>query len=79
MAISDRLSNIRQLLPGGGQPDPQEERLKREFEGVQQTYIPMHSVLRIDQVEKQGVAKISTVEGKVTSFPGPVYTPKSVD
>jgi hypothetical protein len=27
MAISDRLSNIRQLLPGASQPDPQEERL----------------------------------------------------
>ena len=57
--------------------DPQEERLKREFEGVQQTYIPMHAVLRIDQVEKQGVSKISAVEGKIASFPGPVYTPKS--
>lgn len=59
--------------------DPQEERLKREFDGVQQTYIPMHAVLRIDQVEKQGVAKISTVEGKIANFPGPVYTPKSGD
>jgi septal ring factor EnvC (AmiA/AmiB activator) len=27
MAISDRLSNIRQLLPGASQPDAQEERL----------------------------------------------------
>lgn len=57
--------------------DPQEERLKREFEGVQQTYIPMHAVLRVDQVEKRGVSKISPVEGKVASFPGPIYTPKS--
>jgi hypothetical protein len=59
--------------------DPQEERLKREFEGVQQTHIPRHAVLRIAQVEKQGTAKISSLEGKIASFPGPVYTPNSGD
>ena len=57
--------------------DPQEERLQNEFEGVKQTYIPMHAVIRIDQVEKQGVAKVSNAEGKVASFPSPIYTPKS--
>ena len=56
--------------------DPSEERIKSEFEGVQRTYIPMHAVMRIDQVEKQGVSKISAVEGSnVTQFPMPVYTP----
>ena len=36
----------------------------------------MHAVLRIDQVEKQGVSKISAAEGaNVTQFPMPVYTP----
>jgi len=56
--------------------DPSEERIKSEFEGVQRTYIPMHAILRIDQVEKQGVSKISAVEGaNVTQFPMPVYTP----
>ena len=28
--------------------DPSEEKIKTEFEGVKRTYIPMHSVLRID-------------------------------
>ncbi len=56
--------------------DPSEERLRREFDGVKQTYIPMHAVLRIDQVEKQGAAKISNIDGKVAHFPSPVYTPK---
>lgn len=56
--------------------DPQEEKLKSEFEGVKQTLIPMHAVLRIDQVKKQGVAKISAVEGNVSNFPSPIYTPK---
>jgi hypothetical protein len=56
--------------------DPGEERIKTEFAGVQRTYIPMHSVLRIDQVEKQGVSKISQAEGgNVTQFPMPMYAP----
>lgn len=59
--------------------DPQEERLKSEFDGVRQTYIPMHAVVRIDQVEKEGVAKVTSIDGKVASFPGPVYTPKKIE
>jgi hypothetical protein len=59
--------------------DPQEEKLKSEFEGVEKTLIPMHAVLRIDQVKKQGIAKISAVKGNVASFPSPIYTPKSSD
>ncbi len=56
--------------------DPSEERIKAEFEGVKRTYLPMHSVLRIDEVRKSGVSKISAVEGSnVTQFPFPVYTP----
>jgi len=36
----------------------------------------MHSVLRIDEVRKQGISKISTFEGSnVAQFPMPVYTP----
>ncbi|MCB1037312.1 MAG: DUF1820 family protein, partial [Acidobacteria bacterium] len=34
--------------------DPSEERLQREFEGVRRTFIPIHSVVRIDEVQKQG-------------------------
>ena len=56
--------------------DPSEERIKAEFEGVKRTYLPMHSVLRIDEVRKSGVSKISAVDGSnVTQFPFPVYTP----
>lgn len=56
--------------------DPSEERIKSEFEGVRRTYLPMHSVLRIDEVEKEGVSKISKAEGgNITQFPVPVYTP----
>jgi hypothetical protein len=56
--------------------DPTEEKIKAEFEGVKRTYLPMHSVLRIDEVRQQGVSKISNFEGSnVTPFPMPVYTP----
>ncbi|MDQ7091425.1 MAG: DUF1820 family protein [Methylococcales bacterium] len=40
--------------------DPSEEKLRNEFEGVSRTFIPLHEVIRIDQVKKQGVAKISS-------------------
>lgn len=38
--------------------DPAEEKLKTEFSGVARSYIPMHSIIRIDEVEKEGVGKI---------------------
>ena len=57
--------------------DPSEEKLKAEFEGVKRTQIPMHSVVRIDEVEKQGVAKITEASGSVvTPFPMPVVPTK---
>lgn len=58
--------------------DPSQEKLKTEFAGVKSTYLPLHSVIRIDEVEKEGSGKISKVEGgNVTQFPVPVYTPGS--
>lgn len=55
--------------------DPTEEKLKNEFEGVKRTYIPMHSIIRIDEVTKEGTAKITEgakSDGNVMPFP--VYT-----
>lgn len=57
--------------------DPGEEKLKSEFEGVTQTIIPMHSVIRIDEVEKRGKAKIIERNNNVTTFPSPIYTPRN--
>ena len=55
--------------------DPSEERLRSEFEGVKRSFVPMHAVIRIDEVEKEGVAKITATDGsKVTPFPMPVPT-----
>ena len=56
--------------------DPSEEKIQAEFAGVKRTYLPLHSVIRIDEVRKSGVSKVSAVDGSnVTQFPFPVYTP----
>lgn len=56
--------------------DPSEERVKGEFAGVKRTFLPMHSILRIDEVKKQGVSKITALEGgaNVSQFPMPLYS-----
>lgn len=60
--------------------DPSEERLKAEFNGVKRTYIPMHAVLRIDEVEQQGAAKVKPTTkdtvSKVTPFAKSLYKPQ---
>lgn len=53
--------------------DPSEEQLKSEFGHVKRTYLPAHSVIRIDEVDKEGQGKV--IEGKpgaanVMPFPG---------
>jgi hypothetical protein len=55
--------------------DPGEEKLQKEFTGVKRSFIPMHSIVRIDEVEKEGSPKISDSKGTtVTSFPSPMPT-----
>lgn len=49
--------------------DPSEEKLKQQFEEVERSYIPMHSIIRIDEVQEGGVAKITEAKGNVTAFP----------
>lgn len=56
--------------------DPSEEKIRTEFEGVKRTYLPMHAIIRIDEVEEQGVSKITAGDGSnVAQFPIPMYTP----
>jgi hypothetical protein len=59
--------------------DPSEERIKGEFSGVKRTFLPLHSILRIDEVRKQGTAKITALEAgaNVTQFPVPMYSAPS--
>jgi hypothetical protein len=55
--------------------DPGEERIKSEFAGVKRSFLPMHSILRIDEVKKSGVSKVVALEaGNVMPFPGSLYT-----
>lgn len=57
--------------------DPSEERIQSEFSGVTRTFLPMHSIVRIDEVEKQGASKVTAVEGgNVAQFPVPIYAPR---
>ena len=58
--------------------DPSEERMKSEFRGVKRIFLPMHAVVRIDEVEKEGVPRITRQEGSgtVSEFPSPIYTPE---
>lgn len=55
--------------------DPGEEKLKAEFTGVARSYVPMHSIIRIDEVEKEGVGKIVEATGgagsNISAFPLP--------
>lgn len=55
--------------------DPSEEKLKAEFEGVKRAYIPMHSIVRIDEVEKLGTNKIlAATAGETNITPFPIFT-----
>ena len=60
--------------------DPSEERLKAEFSQVNRTFIPLHSVIRIDEVEKEGINKIIDGGDKkgatISSFPMPPLPPR---
>lgn len=58
--------------------DPVQKALQAEFEGVKRSYVPMHAVIRIDDVEKVGTAKVKPgAEGGNVVTPFPLYgTPK---
>tara|TARA_B110000908_G_C10135853_1_gene394416 strand:- start:174 stop:479 length:306 start_codon:yes stop_codon:yes gene_type:complete len=54
--------------------DPSEERLKNEFASVKRTYVPLHSVIRIDEVDKEGISKVVESKGtNVSPFPPPLF------
>ncbi len=57
--------------------DPIEQELKNEFQGVERTYIPLHAVVRIDEVEKTGTAKVIALPSGESGagHPVPIYAP----
>jgi hypothetical protein len=56
--------------------DPAEEKLKTEFGHVPRTFVPVHAVIRIDEVSKPGAAKITPLpEGTASNVrPFPTFT-----
>lgn len=54
--------------------DTSEEKLKDEFANVERFYVPVHAVIRIDEVSKQGPARIVDGEGGSKVTPFPLYT-----
>ena len=60
--------------------DPTEDSLKHEFAGVKRFFVPMHSVIRIDEVDHEGTAKIVAAVGQNgTVSPFPVFIPPGGD
>lgn len=56
--------------------DPGEEKLKSEFNGVKRSFIPIQAIIRIDEVEKSGVSKISNGDN-ITPFPVSIISGKA--
>lgn len=48
--------------------DPGEEKLKTELGAVKRSFIPLQAIIRIDEVEKEGVASISKGDN-IAPFP----------
>ena len=59
--------------------DPSEDSLRHEFSGVKRFYVPMHSVIRVDEVDHEGIAKVSIAGQGGTVSPFPVFIPPGGD
>jgi len=49
--------------------DPSSEKLEKEFKDVERSYIPINSVIRVDEVVESGEAKIKENKSQVMPFP----------
>lgn len=54
--------------------DPGEEKLKTEFANVARTYVPVHAIVRIDQVDKAGAARITAAGESAKVMPFPAFS-----
>ena len=54
--------------------DPSEEKLKTEFQNVKRFFVPAHNIIRIDEVDKEGIAKITSTDGNIKQFPSGNFT-----
>jgi hypothetical protein len=53
--------------------DPSEEKLHDEFKKTRHLHLPMHAVIRVEEVEERGLAVIRDAQTgeKITPFPMP--------
>lgn len=62
--------------------DPNEDSLRKEFEGAKRIYVPLHSVVRVDEMERdsQARSRVIPMPGTETTAPEgrltPIYTPR---
>ncbi len=57
--------------------DPTEERMRDEFDGVEVLHVPMHSVVRVEEVKRKGQAVIRDRESGEKVTPFPISPPRS--
>ncbi|MEA9980206.1 DUF1820 family protein, partial [Pseudomonas sp. RTS4] len=55
--------------------DHSEEKLKAKFEGVERSFVTIQSIVRIDEVERDGTPKISEAPGTSKVMPYPMPKP----
>jgi hypothetical protein len=58
--------------------NPAEERLQGEFAGVRRSFVPIHSIIRIDEVEKEGISRVRATGSpadNIATFPGLSFSP----
>ena len=57
--------------------DPTEEKMRDEFDGVEVLHLPMHNVMRVEQVRHKGQAVIRDRESGEKVTPFPISPPRS--
>ena len=55
--------------------DPSSEKLKNEFNNVERSYIPVNSILRIDEVNETCEPKIKENKGQISPLPINIQPP----
>lgn len=57
--------------------DPSEERLREEFKDTTMLHVPMHAIVRVEEVARRGVAAIRDAASGDKIMPFPLVPPRS--
>ena len=58
--------------------DPNKDSLKSKFGSAKQIYLPLHAVIRVDEVDREKVSRMHAGQkgsSEVRAFPVPLYPP----